>query len=320
MIPRGKFELPPDREKLRAKGVRLQWVSIGALLAIVVAMYAVMGSSQAMKTAWAEDLLSLVPPIAYLIATPITKKSANLEYPYGYHRAITIAFLCAAVALLATGLFLLGESIYTLAAGEHPTIASIDLFGWHVWQGWPMIAVLLASGIAPVILGHKKLPLARQLHDKALDADADMNRADWLTALAGSVGIAGIALGWWWADSVAAAVIALAITHDGAKNLRRAVEDLIDRAPTKVEDGSPHPLRQDARRALLALPWVKRAAVRLREEGHMLSGEAFVVPVDEADLVARLEQARDTVQALDWRIGEVVASAVRELPDEETSR
>lgn len=67
-----------------------------------------------------------------------------------------------------------------------------------------MIAVALASCVAPVILGRIKRRLAEQLHDKVLRADADMNRADWLTGLATAAGVVGIGMGWWWADAAAA--------------------------------------------------------------------------------------------------------------------
>jgi hypothetical protein len=53
-----------------------------------------------------------------------------------------------------------------------------------VWLGWLMIAALVYSGIPPFILGRMKLPLARELHEKALQTDADINKGDWLAGLA----------------------------------------------------------------------------------------------------------------------------------------
>jgi hypothetical protein len=48
-----------------------------------------------------------------------------------------------------------------------------------------------------------KLPLAQELHQKALQTDANMNKGDWLAGLAGVVGITGVAFGYWWADAEA---------------------------------------------------------------------------------------------------------------------
>ena len=62
-------ELPPELQRTLRKARRLEWLTIAYLLSAVVLLGLVLGNSQAMKTAWAEDLLSLIPPIAFLIAT-----------------------------------------------------------------------------------------------------------------------------------------------------------------------------------------------------------------------------------------------------------
>jgi cation diffusion facilitator family transporter len=276
-------------------------------------MYLVMGSSQAMKTAWFEDLLSLVPPIAYLIATRVARRGPNEDFPYGYHRSISIAFLCSSIVLLTMGVLLLVESIVKLVSREHPTIQSMEIGGWFVWQGWPMLAVLTVTGIIPVVLGRLKLPVARQLHDKALHADADMNKADWLTALAALLGVAGIAYGLWWSDAAAAAFISLEIPRDGARDLRRVVLVLMDRSPTHVDSGRPIDAPQKLVARLKALPWVRDADVRLREEGHVFSGEAFVIPSEEQGLLDRAEQIRAIATSLDWRLSELVVTFVKSL-------
>lgn len=325
---REPFRLPESCQVMQRKAVRLGWWSIALLGGSTFLMYLVMGSSQAMKTAWIEDLLSLVPPIAYLIAARVTRREPNDALPYGYHRAISIAFLCTAIALLTMGVILLGESVVKLVTREHPTIQSMDLFGHHVWQGWPMLGVLVVTGVIPVVLGRMKLPVARALHDKALHADADMNKADWLTALSAIFGVVGIAFGVWWSDAAAAAFISLAITRDGVTNLRRVVLDLMDRRPTQVDNDEPLDVIEKLGEAIKALEWVRDADVRLREEGHVLTGEAFVVPREERDLLDRAEQIQALAAGLDWRLSELVVSFVRSLerwspaaegPPEETS-
>ncbi len=305
--------MPAPYDAMQRKAVRLAWWSIALLGAATFLMYLVMGSSQAMKTAWIEDLLSLVPPIAYLIATRVAKRAPNGKLPYGYHRSISIAFLCSAIALLTMGLILLGESILKLVTREHPTIQSIDLAGHHVWQGWPMLAVLALTGVIPVVLGRMKLPVARALHDKALHADADMNKADWLTALSAIFGVVGIAFGVWWSDAAAAAFISLEITRDGLKDLRRVVLDLMDRSPTRVDSDEPLDVPEQLCAALKAFDWVRDADVRLREEGHVFSGEAFIVPADDQGLIERAEQIKAVAAELDWRLSELVVTFVRRL-------
>lgn len=186
-----------------------------------------MGNSQAMKTSWLDDLMALVPPIAFLFAVRFRFKPPNEQFPYGYHRTLSIAFLCASVALAGFGLYLLFDAVMKLVQKEHPSIGMIEIFGWRIWLGWLMIAALIYSAILPVVLGYMKLPLARELHEKVLRADADMNKANWLAASAAILGILGVGMGWWWADSVAAAAISLEIIRDGFTNLKNAVMDTI---------------------------------------------------------------------------------------------
>lgn len=312
MRPLPPFFHPPDREKLLARATRLEWITVAYLLVTIGLMYMVTGSSQSMRTAWIEDMLSLVPPIAFLIAMPITRRKPTEEFPFGYHRATSVAFFAGAVALFAMGLILLAESVVKLIKAEHPSIGAINLFGHDIWLGWAMLAVLAWSCL-PVLLGRLKTPLARSLHDHVLHVDAAMNRADWLTAAGAAVGVAGVGLGFWWADAAAAGVIAADITWDGFKNLRDVMADMLDETPKTVDGTARESLPVRVRTYLRELPWVEDADVRLRDGGHAFTGEAFVVPKDARELVARLRDAAAGARALDWRMLDITIMPVESL-------
>jgi cation diffusion facilitator family transporter len=307
-------ELPPDKHERLLKAVRLEWLSILYLLSAVVLLYFTLGSSQAMKAAWVEDILGLTPPIAFLVASRVRNRTPNDRFPYGYHRATSIAYLCASVALLALGAFILFDSVSKLVRFEHPPIGLVKPFGDRpIWLGWLMLAALAYSAVPQVLLGRIKEPLAKELNDKVLYADAEMNRADWMTAGAAMLGVIGIGFGLWWADSVAASIISVDIVRDGYKNLRVAGADLMDKEPTVVDASRAEPLPLRIKNELLLMDWVKDAEVRLREHGHVFIGEAFVVPVDDQDLLGRLERANGQLLGLDWRLHELVIAPVREI-------
>src|SRR5699024_10643932 len=170
------------------------WMSGTVVLVALVA-----GQSQAMQAAWAEDMLSLLPPIAFLVATRRIRRKPDRLHPYGHHRSIGVAHLVAATALLAMGGYLAYDSVVTLVSVERPPIGLTVLFGQGIWAGWLMVAVMVVTSTGPVVLGRRKLALAEQLHDKVLYADADMNKADWTTAVATITGVLGVGLGLWWA-------------------------------------------------------------------------------------------------------------------------
>lgn len=195
MRQRADFDLPDELEPVFTRAKRLEWATLFFMSTIVVVMYLAMGSSQAMKAALIEDILSLVPPLAFLVSARWKDRPACDDFPYGYHRSVSIAFLAGAVALTIFGVFILIRSVGGLMERTHVTIGSSVVFGHQFWAGWLMITALVYSGIPPLILGHLKQKPARELHDKTLMADSDMNRADWLTAGAGVAGIFGIGLG-----------------------------------------------------------------------------------------------------------------------------
>lgn len=313
----GHTDLPDEQAAALRTAKRLAWGTIAFLVGAVTLVYLTMGSSQAMKAAWVEDLLSFIPPISFLVAVRFARRRPSEGHPYGFHRSIGIGHLVAGTSLLAMGAFLIIDSGSGLLAGEHPPVGLMEIAGHPVWAGWPMIAAMVVTGIPPVFFGRAKMPLARTLHDRVLYADADMNKADWMTALGSIVGILGIGAGLWWADSAAALFIAVSIMRDGVVNLRVATSALMDARATTVEGDELHPLVARIDEYLAAIPWVAEAGSRVRDEGHVFHVEAFVVPRDAAmPGLVELRRAREGAIALDWKIQDLVLVPVETLPQE----
>lgn len=299
-------ELPPEQAEAYRKARRLEWITLAYLATAITFVYIALGSSQAMKAAWVEDILSLLPPIAFLVANKIRRRPPNGRFPWGYHRAVSVAYLLAAGALMLLGTYVLLDSLMKLVMAERPPIGVFVIGDVDPWAGWVMLAALAYTGIPPVFLGRAKLKLARQIHDKVLYADAEMNRADWMTAGAAALGIVGIGMGLWWADAVAGAFISIDIVRDGVKNLKAATSDLMDSMPRTYDDKEEDPIVPLLRDDLLKMPWVQDARVRLRELGHVYAGEAFVVPVDGEDVVQRANDAREQLMRDHWKLHDIV--------------
>jgi len=316
-VPPGRaFEFPAEQQKQRKRAGKLSWLSVVVLVSTAIAVWATLGQSEAMKTAWVEDLLGLVPPIVVLVALRVENRVPDRRFPYGYFRIVSIAFLITSAVLALAGLWLLYDSLTKLLAKERPPVGAMTIFGHTVWAGWPMIAALAYCVVVGIVLGRLKGPVAQKLNDRALAADADMNKAGWMSEGAAIAGILLIGYGQWWGDSVAAAFISLNIVRDGWANLRQVVADLMDESPTKLGSKELEALPEKIRDAAEQLPWVKEAAVRLREHGHVISGDVFVVPRDDADLVARVERAADDLTKIDWRIYSLMVMPVTTLDGE----
>lgn len=305
--------LPKEQLEALRKAVVLERISIVYVLSAVGLVLLVMGNSQAMRAAWLEDMLSLLPPIAFLIARRLVQRRPDVDHPYGWHRSVGIAHLASSVALLTMGGFVVVESTSALLSAEHPTIGTMNVFGVTFWQGWAMVAVLAYTGIPNIIIGHYKIRLAKTLHDRVLYADGTMNKDDWATATGAMIGVIGVGLGIWWLDAAIAVAIGIAILRDGINNLRAGVNGLLDVRARTTDDTQTHPLIEQINAAMADLPWVWRTGCRVRDQGHVLHVESFVETLTPVN-TAHLRAAQNMVQKLDWTLQDVVIIPVEELP------
>ena len=157
--------LPDAPQRALRRAIRWEWATLGFLAVAITAVGLVTGSSQAMRAAWIEDLLSLAPPIAFLVSVRVMAHPATRRFPYGFLRSVGVALLVAGVALFAMGAFLLIESALALVRAERPPIGSIELFGQTVWLGWLMMGVMALTIPLPIVFGRVKMKLARELHN-----------------------------------------------------------------------------------------------------------------------------------------------------------
>eukprot|EP00456_Euglypha_rotunda_P037389 TRINITY_DN2872_c0_g1_i3.p1 TRINITY_DN2872_c0_g1~~TRINITY_DN2872_c0_g1_i3.p1 ORF type:complete len:309 (-),score=48.91 TRINITY_DN2872_c0_g1_i3:706-1632(-) len=268
--------LPDElRDTMRA-AIKLEYWNLFWTSTIIVVMGLVLGQSQTMKTAWVEDTLGVVPPIMFLIAAHMELKGdRSRKFPFGFERVNGLGFFVAAVALTSVGLLLLYNAAVALLTAEHASVGSIVLLGHDFWLGWLMIGTQLYSLVPPMLIGRKELPLAEKLNDKLLHTDALMNKANWLTGAAGLAGIIGLGLGWWWADSVAAAIISIDVISDGVKALRSSTAELIDGSPRALSSpklsGDALKLEERLRNEF------PEATIRLRETGRLIRAEVHGV-------------------------------------------
>lgn len=313
----GRTDLPPAQQRALKSAVRWEIFTICYTSVTIAVVALVVGNSQAMRTAWIEDMLSLTPQIVFLVALIFVRRRPTRRHPYGLHRAMGVGHLVAGVALLVIGANLAVESVIGLIAAEHPTIGTVRIFGQTIWLGWLMVAVMVVVVVGPVfIYGPAKARLAPVLHNKLLFADADMAKADWHTNVASIVGVLGIGMGAWWLDGAAAIFISLGIVWDGWRNTKGAVLDLMDQRATTYDDRSAHPLAGRIVQRLREQRWVADAAVRVRDLGQVFQVEAFVVPARKRVRVAELDAASAMITELDWKVQDVVIVPVSDLPAE----
>lgn len=317
----GRTDLPDEQQAALKKAIGWEIATIVYTSGTIVLVAFVVGSSQAMKTAWVEDMLSLIPQVSFLVALLFIRRRPTRAFPFGMHRAMGVGHLVAGVALLAVGGNLAFDSVMGLITAERPTIGTVNLFGHTIWLGWLMIGVMVLVVVGPFVYGPAKLRLAPKLHNKLLYADASMSSADWQTNAASIVGVLGVGLGLWWLDGAAALFISIGIVWDGVKHTRYAVRDLMDERARTYDDKRRDPLIDRILDRMLDRAWVRDAGVRIRDIGQVFQTEVFVVPVgDRPPPTATLRETAEDLASLDWKVQDIVLVPVERVPDEATTR
>ncbi|MEX0604483.1 MAG: hypothetical protein WD623_04465 [Marinobacter sp.] len=80
-------------------------------------------------------------------------------------------------------------------------------------------------------------------------------------------------------------------------NLREATGDLLDRRPYSILTGKSEKLTEKLEHKLRLLDWVADAAVRLKEEGDVLAGEAYTASASHERLVENTENAKKQLES-----------------------
>ena len=307
----------PSKDELRAgfaKLWHLEWITFVYQTVAAAIIWYLAGSSQAMKTEWLENALATIPVAAVLLTYHTENRKPEQRHPFGHHRYATIAFVAAAFVLALLGTYLGYEALTKLLTHEAPSIGGYTAFGFTFWHGWLMIGVMAISALPPVLLARAKFPVARLLHDKPLYADAEMNRANWMTNGAGMIGLGLVASGFWWGDAAAALILSADIMRDGWTNVARSLSDVLDHHPVDLERNQEDPIVAAVHRTLRALPFVADERLLMREHGRYLYAEIFIKPTDNMPPVCvASREVRVAVTALEWRLQHVVVEFTDDL-------
>jgi divalent metal cation (Fe/Co/Zn/Cd) transporter len=173
-------------------------------------------------------------------------------------------------------------------------------------------AVIIVSIIVDFFRARLLYRVAHETASEALEADALHFGSDMWSSIAVLVGLGGVALGYQWADSAAALIVALFVCIAGWRLGRRTIETLTDTAPA----GSAETVRRVAGR----VPGVVAVdGVRVRPAGDKLFVEVAVavsrtLPLDRVK--ALKERVADAIRAEMPRAEVGVDAAPRALDDE----
>lgn len=210
--------LPPATRGMRS--ARLGLV-VNALLAIIKLAAGLVGHAYALVADAIESITDLFSSTIVWGGLMVATRDPDDAYPFGYGKAEALA--AAIVSLMIIGASI---TIGTAAIGEIRT-------PHHMPATWTL-AVLVSVIVVKWWLSRHVGAVGIDIGSSAVSADAWHHLSDAITSAAAFVGIA-IALiggpGWESADDWAALVASLVIFYNGARMLRPAIYDLMDRTP-----------------------------------------------------------------------------------------
>lgn len=184
------------RRALRLSVLSIAWNGIAGSIAVAVAL----GSGSLSLLGFGAD--AVIDSVASVAL--IWRFLVEARQPVRAARVERMAERVVGIALIALALYLVVASVRSLAAQAHPEASPVA------------VALLLASAVALPPLALAKYRIAARLGSRALRADSI------LTAVAGLLAVVSLVSLWltqtfelWWADAVAALVVAVIVAREG---------------------------------------------------------------------------------------------------------
>lgn len=258
-------------------------------LTIAKAIVGYLSGSLALISEAAHSALDFAATVMTWYAVRVSGKPADEEHHYGHGKVESVTALIATGLLFVLSAFVIWEAVHRLmGAGGH----AVEATAWA-------FAVIVGSILIDFLRARLLYKTAKETTSHALEADALHFDSDMWSSCAVLLGLVGVALGYPWADSAAALIVAVVILIAGWRLGRRTVDTLTDTAPEGAS----------ARIAVIA---ARTAGVVSVERVRVRS----VGPTLFADLVVAVSRTLplDRVAAIKQEVGAAISA---ELPEAE---
>jgi cation diffusion facilitator family transporter len=202
------------RSALLRRGLLLEYLTVGwNILEGLIAIGAGLASGSIALIAFGVD--SFVETISgvVLIWRLRAEEGGGLDEE-AIERVERRAEILVGISFLVLAAYVAFESLRTLIAAEAPEASPVGI-------------VLTAVSIAAMLwLARAKREAGEALGSRALIADSKQTRACWYLSAVALTGLGlNAALGWWWADPLAALAIAVLLVREGGEALRGEDDD-----------------------------------------------------------------------------------------------
>src|SRR5262249_372549 len=257
----------------------LSSIAASAVLTLAKAAVGFATGSLAILSEAAHSLLDLAATVMTYFAVRVSGKPADEEHHYGHGKIESVTALAETALLFLLSGIVFWEAGHRLFGGQHHAVEAT------VWAFGVIIVPVLVDFFRARVLYR----VAHETSSEALEADALHFGSDMWSSAAVLLGLIAVALGYPWADSAAAVIVAGFICVAGWRLGRRTIDTLTDTAPA----GAGDKIRTISAR-VRGVVAVER--VRVRPAGATLFVD-LVVAVSRTLPLARVTAIKERIQA-----------------------
>jgi cation diffusion facilitator family transporter len=164
--------------------------------------------------------LDLIAAVITYISVSISDKPADQKHNYGHGKIENFSAFIETLLLLITCAWIIYEAVTRLATGK----TEIEVNAWSY-------IVIVSSIIIDVSRSRALYRVARKYNSQALEADGLHFSTDIWSSAVVLFGLVCANFGFFFADSVAALVVAVIVLYVSFRLGKKAVDALLDRAP-----------------------------------------------------------------------------------------
>lgn len=280
-----------------AAGIKATKVSLLALglTAGVQAVIVFFSGSVALLSDTLHNLTDALTAIPLWIAFALGRRQPTRRYTYGFNRAEDAAGLLIVVAIGASAVLVVWESIRRFI---EPRV--MDHIGW-------VIAAGIVGALGNELVARYRIKTGESIGSEALVTDGRHARTDALTSLAVVAAGIGAAFGAAWVDPAAGLVVAGAILWLMARSARSMSRRVLDGIEPEIVDEVEASIRE--------VPGVEDVTdLRVRWHGHQLRIAASVAVESDITVKAGHDTAHEVEHALHHHFSFPVSALIHVTP------
>ncbi|PKM35236.1 MAG: cation transporter [Gammaproteobacteria bacterium HGW-Gammaproteobacteria-10] len=248
-----------ESDRLKAKvSVVAAWTNLA--LSVLKIGFGILGQSAALIADGVHSLSDLASDLLVIAAIKLGAREADFDHPYGHRRYETIATVALGVGLIIVAGGIAYDALERVRQPERLLIPEFEA-----------MAIAALSVLTNEWLYQYTKRIAKQTRSKLLLANAWHHRSDAISSIVVIIGVAGVWVGYEYADAVAAAIVALMVAKIGLSLVIQSVKELVDTS-------LPESLIREIRRVIKTTPGVRGIhLLRTRQMGEDAYIDAHIV-------------------------------------------